>query len=88
MCPGGEFTPGSKFRYMSTDTVVLGYVLTKASGKSLSALCSEWIWQHIGADQDAQWRLMKDGVEYGGGDMFATLRDYGRLGWCSRPRVP
>jgi CubicO group peptidase (beta-lactamase class C family) len=77
---GGEFTPGSKFRYMSTDTVVLGYVLTKASGKSLSALCSEWIWQHIGADQDAQWRLMKDGVEYGGGDMFATLRDYGRLG--------
>jgi CubicO group peptidase (beta-lactamase class C family) len=77
---GGEFAPGSQFRYMSTDTVVLGYVLTRASSKTVSELCSEWIWQHIGADQDAQWRLMKDGVEYGGGDMFATLRDYGRLG--------
>jgi len=78
--PGGEFTPGSQFRYMSTDAVVLGYVLTRASGRTVSALCSEWIWQYIGADQKAQWRLMKDGVEYGGGDMFATLRDYGRLG--------
>lgn len=78
--PGGEFAPGSKFRYMSTDTVVLGYVLTKASGKTVSDLCSEWIWQHIGADQNAMWRLMKDGVEMGGGDMFARLRDYGRLG--------
>lgn len=77
---GGEFEPGSKFRYMSTDAVVLGYVLTKASGKTLSDLCSEWIWQDIGADQDAQWQLMKDDVEYGGGNVFATLRDYGRLG--------
>ncbi len=77
--PAGEFTPGSKFRYMSTDSVVLGYVLSAASGKTLSDLFSEWIWQQIGADHDAQWRLMKDGVEYGGGDIFATLHDYGRL---------
>ncbi len=77
---GGEFAPGSKFRYMSTDTVVLGYVLTRASGRTLSDLASEWIWRHIGADRDAQWYVMKDGVEYGGGNMAATLRDYGRLG--------
>ena len=78
--PGGEFQPGSKFRYMSTDAVVLGYVLTRASGKTVSDLFSDWIWQYIGAQQSAQWRLMKDGVEYGGGDIFATIRDYGRLG--------
>jgi CubicO group peptidase (beta-lactamase class C family) len=78
--PGGEFNPGSRFRYISTDTVVLGYALTRASGKTVSELFSDWIWQHIGAEKNAQWRLMKDGVEYGGGDIFATLRDYGRLG--------
>ncbi|MFO1316914.1 MAG: serine hydrolase [Burkholderiales bacterium] len=77
---GGEFGPGTKFRYMSTDSVVLGYVLTRATGRTLSDLASEWIWRHLGADRDAQWYLMKDGVEYGGGNMFATLRDYGRLG--------
>lgn len=78
--PGGQFKPGSEFRYVSTDTVVLGYVLSRASGESVSKLFSDWIWKHIGAGHPAQWRLMKDGVEYGGGDLFATSRDYGRFG--------
>jgi CubicO group peptidase (beta-lactamase class C family) len=78
--PGGEFEPGTLRRYVSTDTVVLGYVLTNATGKTVSDLLSDWIWKHIGAQQPAMWRLMKDGVEYGGGDLFATARDYGRLG--------
>jgi CubicO group peptidase (beta-lactamase class C family) len=56
-------------------------VLAGASGRSVADLTSEWIWQPLGAEQDAFWVLSRDGQERTSGYFNATLRDWGRLGW-------
>lgn len=72
---------GSKFAYASAETEVLGRVLAGASGRSVAALTSEWLWQPLGAESDAFWVLSRDGQERSSGYFNATLRDWGRLGW-------
>ena len=72
---------GAKFAYASAETEVLGRVLTGASRRSLAELASEWLWQPLGAEQDAFWILAHDGQERASGFFNASLRDWGRLGW-------
>jgi CubicO group peptidase (beta-lactamase class C family) len=72
---------GQKFVYASAESEVLGRVLAGASGRSVADLTSEWIWQPLGAEQDAFWVLSRDGQERTSGYFNATLRDWGRLGW-------
>lgn len=72
---------GEKFIYASSETEVLGRVLTGATGRSLADLTSEWLWQPLGAEQDAFWC---NGRDRQAGAYFcfnASLRDWGRLGW-------
>jgi CubicO group peptidase (beta-lactamase class C family) len=71
---------GEKFAYASAESEVLGRVLAAASGRSLSELTSEWLWQPLGAERDAFWVLAHDGVERASGFFNASLRDWGRLG--------
>jgi CubicO group peptidase (beta-lactamase class C family) len=71
---------GEKFSYASAETEVLGRVLTGASGRSLAELTSEWLWQPLGAEQDAFWLLSRDGQERASGYFNASLLDWGRLG--------
>jgi CubicO group peptidase (beta-lactamase class C family) len=73
--------PGEKFVYASAESEVLGRVLAGASGRSVADLTSEWIWQPLGAEQDAFWVLSRDGQERTSGYFNASLRDWGRLGW-------
>jgi CubicO group peptidase (beta-lactamase class C family) len=72
---------GQKFVYASAESEVLGRVLAGASGRSVAELTSEWIWQPLGAEQDAFWVLSRDGQERTSGYFNASLRDWGRLGW-------
>jgi len=71
---------GEKFAYCSSESAVLGYVLSRATGKKIVALTSEWLWQPLGAEHDAAWNLAADGQEQADGRFNAALRDYGRLG--------
>lgn len=71
---------GTKFVYASAETDVLGRVLTAATGRSMADLTAEWLWQPIGAERDAFWRIAGDGQEMAGGGFSASLRDWGRLG--------
>ncbi len=71
---------GEKFVYATAESDVLGRVLTGATGRSMSELTSEWLWQPLGAERDALWRVSVDGQEQAGGGFSATLRDWGRLG--------
>jgi CubicO group peptidase (beta-lactamase class C family) len=71
---------GERFAYASAETEVLGRVLSGASGRTVSELTSEWLWQHLGAEGDAFWLLSTDGHERVLGYFNATLRDWGRLG--------
>lgn len=72
--------PGAKFVYASAETEVLGRVLAGATGRTVSELTSEWLWQPLGAERDAFWVLGHDGQERASGYFNATLRDWGRLG--------
>jgi CubicO group peptidase (beta-lactamase class C family) len=71
---------GTVFHYNSAETEVLGRVVTAATGRSLAALTSEWLWEPIGAEASAYWRASPDGQDAGYGYFSAVLRDWGRLG--------
>jgi CubicO group peptidase (beta-lactamase class C family) len=71
--------PGTRFQYASTETAVLGYVLTGATGQSVSSYVSERLWRPMGAEADATWIVDSSRVEATMGYFNASLRDFGRL---------
>lgn len=71
---------GERFAYASAETEVLGRVLRGATGRSLASLTREWLWEPIGAEHEAFWRVGQDGQEGAFGFFNASLRDWGRLG--------
>lgn len=71
---------GEKFVYASAETDVLGRVLTAATGRNMADLTTEWLWQPMGAEHDAFWRVSSDGQEQSFGAFNASLRDWARLG--------
>jgi CubicO group peptidase (beta-lactamase class C family) len=75
-----EAPAGTRFRYASNDSQVLGLVLRAAVEKPLATYLSEKIWQPMGAEANATWLLDKGGYETGFCCINATLRDYARFG--------
>lgn len=71
---------GTKFRYASIETEVLGLVLARAVGMSVADYLSEKIWRSIGAEADASWSIDRSGQELTYCCFNAVLRDYARLG--------
>lgn len=72
--------PGTVFNYNTGETSLAGFLLARATGKTLSAYLSEKIWVPMGADRDAVWMIDRRGHEIGGCCLSMTLRDYGRFG--------
>jgi CubicO group peptidase (beta-lactamase class C family) len=75
-----EAPAGTRFRYASADSQVLGLVLTAAVKQPLANYLSEKIWQPMGAEANATWLLDKGGYEAAFCCINATLRDYARFG--------
>lgn len=75
-----EHPLGTRFNYNTGETNLVGVLLSKATGKSLSAYLSEKIWKPYGMESDALWALDQDGAEIGGCCISARLRDYARFG--------
>jgi len=75
-----EAPAGTRFRYASSDSQVLGLVLAAAVREPLSTYLSEKIWQPMGAEAHATWLLDKAGYETGYCCINAVLRDYARFG--------
>ena len=76
-----EVDQGVRFKYATIETEILGRVLTRATGRSISHLTEEWLWKPMGAEHDARWLLAgTDQGEGTGGSFNATLRDYARFG--------
>jgi CubicO group peptidase (beta-lactamase class C family) len=71
---------GEKFVYASAETDVLGRVVRGATGRTVAELTQEWLWQPMGAEHEAFWRISRDGREAFSGGFNASLRDWGRLG--------
>ncbi len=73
--------PGVFWQYRSGDTQVLGLIVEKVFGKSISALVSERFMQPMGANADALWLL--DGAERHEKAFCcfnAVARDYAKFG--------
>lgn len=75
-----EVPPGSRNHYVSIDTQVLGFILSKVSGKSLTALLQEYIWEPAGMEHAGGWVVDNSGFEMALGGLMASLRDYAKLG--------
>ena len=75
-----EATPGSQCKYVSVDTQMLGFILSQATGQSLSELLHTHLWEPMGMEYDAEWIKDNTGFEMALGGMVATLRDYAKLG--------
>lgn len=74
--------PGAIYRYKSGDTMLLGMVLTAATGKSLSQYAQEELWQPLGATRDAQWSLDHEGgLEKAYCCFYSNAADLARIGY-------
>lgn len=89
--------PGKRFNYQSGNSQLLGFIIEKATGKSVSEYTQEKIWKRIGTEHEAYWSLDKEnGDEKSFCCIYATARDFGRLGklilqngkWGSEQVVP
>ena len=75
-------TPGQTFNYASGDTQLLGMVLAKANGKTLSQQLTEYFWQPLGAEHDAYWQLDSEesGIEKAYCCLASNALDFARFG--------
>ena len=71
---------GDAFHYSTVNSDMLGWIISRVSGKSVTALASERLWRPMGAEQDAYMTVDGKGTPYAGGGLSAGLRDLGRLG--------
>ena len=74
--------PGQSFRYSSGDTQLLGMVIEKASGLSLTEYLTQKFWKPMGAENTALWQLDSDeyGMEKAYCCIASTARDFARFG--------
>lgn len=71
---------GKYWEYKSCDTQLLGFILEKATKKTLSDYCSEKIWTPVNAVHDALWSLdKKNGHEKAYSAFNSNARDFARL---------
>jgi len=75
-----ENEPGTFNRYNSTDTQVLGMLLTNATGQSVTDYMIEKLWLPMGTESTAYWLTDSSGMEMVFGGLNATARDYAKLG--------
>lgn len=75
--------PGTMFEYKTIDTAVLGWLVERVAGMSVSAYLASRVWEPLGAQSDGFFIMDGPpgvGREFTGAGYNATLRDYARLG--------
>ena len=71
---------GEAFHYKTVNSDMLGWIISRVTGKAVTDLASERLWRAMGAEQDAYQTVDGNGVPFAGGGISAGLRDLGRLG--------
>ena len=73
--------PGKVFKYHSSCTQLLGFILEKATGKTISEYASEKLWKPMGVKHSALWSTdTKNGDEKAFCCINSNARDFARLG--------
>ena len=91
-----ERKSGTFNHYVSIDTQVLGMILTRATGESITDYMYKKLWEPIGATSEAYWIVDKSGMEFVLGGLNVTARDYAKIGqlyldsgrWHGKQLVP
>ena len=74
--------PGKKYIYKSGTTQLLGMVLTKATGKSLTDYLYETLWNPMGAEYESYWQIdsEENELEKAYCCIASNARDFARMG--------
>jgi CubicO group peptidase (beta-lactamase class C family) len=75
--------PGEVFAYKTLDTAVLGWLVERVAGETVSAYMTRKIWEPIGAEADGFFIMDGPpgvGREFTGAGFNATVRDFARFG--------
>jgi len=75
-----EREPGTYNQYVSINTHVLGMILARATGRSVTDYMTEKICEPIGIEHDMFWLIDGEETEMYLGGLNATLRDFAKLG--------
>ena len=78
-----EAAPGREFHYNDWNLVLMGLVLERTTGMSLSAYMETRLWQPMGAEADGSWSLDSEtsGYEKVFVGINAQAIDFAKLGW-------
>ncbi|MBE0346776.1 serine hydrolase domain-containing protein [Pseudoalteromonas peptidolytica] len=71
---------GESFGYKTVNSDVLGWIISRVTGKKYNEVVSELLWQPLGMQQDADVTVDGLGTPFAGGGISASLRDMARLG--------
>ncbi|QTN39760.1 serine hydrolase [Cryomorphaceae bacterium] len=71
---------GSVFGYKTINTDALGWIISRVTGKSITDLLSERIWQPLGTGVDGYYQVDAAGIPFAGGGFSANLRDMAMFG--------
>lgn len=83
---GKQGKHGEVFTYRTPNTDVVGWLISRATGKPLATVLSERIWSRIGAEEDAHIVVDRAGTPLIGSSLNARLRDFARFGEAMRLR--
>ena len=72
-------SPGSTFNYSSADSFLLGVLLTRASGKSLTNFAKEYLFSPLEIS-DYLWEKNNSGFYWGGSGIRMKSKDFGKIG--------
>lgn len=74
--------PGKSYKYLSGNTQLLGMVIEKATGLTLSGYLSESFWRPLGAENKAFWQIDSEeqGLEKAYCCVASNARDFARFG--------
>jgi CubicO group peptidase (beta-lactamase class C family) len=77
---GRDHPPGTFNHYASINTQLLGILLVRVSGESLTDYMTKRLWHPLGMEHNGLWTLDEQGYELAMGGLAAAARDYAKLG--------
>lgn len=91
-----EGAHGEAFAYKTVNTDVMGWVMSRVTGRSFAQLLQERLWMPLGCEEDSYVTADPVGMQMTGSGMSVSLRDLARFGelmrcegdWRGRQLIP
>ncbi|MEM9052700.1 MAG: serine hydrolase [Bacteroidota bacterium] len=71
---------GEVFGYKTINTDLMGWIISRTTGKSIPELLSEKIWKPLGTHFDGYFQVDGAGIAFAGGGFSANMRDMAMFG--------